>query len=224
MGAKRVFVRAPSAEGVGLGVYNRLLRAAAFKIIEPPVIYGLTGQSGAGKTTVADELKKKGYLIVDGDILARRAVENPEVLNTLAAEFGKEILDSDGMLIRSELAKRAFANEHKRRLLNKLTHPMITKLALEEIKNNFTAEHKGVIIDAAAIFDCELTKYCTKMIVVTADTELRTERIMKRDGIDREKAMLRINAQKNEQYYIERADIVVRNNGDESLSEQLNEL
>ncbi len=224
MGATRVFVRAPSAEGVGLGVYNRLLRAAAFKIIEPPVIYGLTGQSGAGKTTVADELKKKGYLIVDGDILARRAVEIPEVLNSLASEFGKEILDSDGKLIRAELAGRAFANEHKRRLLNKITHPMITKLALEEIKNNFTAEYKGVIIDAAAIFDCELAKYCTKMIVVTADTEIRAERIMKRDGIDREKAMLRINAQKNEQYYIERADVVVRNNGDESLSEQLNEL
>ena len=224
MGIKRVFVRAPSAEGVGLGVYNRLLRAAAFKIIEPPVIYGLTGQSGAGKTTVGNELKRKGYLIVDGDILARKAVEIPEVLNALVLEFGNEILDFGGKLVRSELAKRAFANEHKRQRLNKITHPAITKLTLETIKNNFTSEHKGVIIDAAAIFDCDLPKYCTKIIVVTADKEIRAERIMKRDGIDRETAMLRINAQKNEQYYIERADIVVRNNGNECLSDQLNEL
>lgn len=224
MGIKRVFVRAPSAEGVGLGVYNRLLRAAAFKIIEPPVIYGLTGQSGAGKTTVGNELKKKSYLIVDGDILARRAVEIPDVLNALADEFGKEILDSEGNLIRSELAKRAFANEHKRRRLNRITHPVITALALETIRNKFTSEYKGVIIDAAAIFDCDLPKYCTKMIVVTADRDIRAERVMKRDGISRETAMLRINAQKNEQYYIEKADIIVRNNGSENLSDQLNEL
>ena len=62
------------------------------------------------------------------------------------------------------------------------------------------------------------------MIVVTADRDIRTERVMKRDGISRETAMLRINAQKNEQYYIEKADIIVRNNGSENLSDQLNEL
>ena len=62
------------------------------------------------------------------------------------------------------------------------------------------------------------------MIVVTADRDIRAERVMKRDGISRETAMLRINAQKNEQYYIEKADIIVRNNGSENLSDQLNEL
>lgn len=62
------------------------------------------------------------------------------------------------------------------------------------------------------------------MIVVTADRDIRVERVMKRDGISRETAMLRINAQKNEQYYIEKADIIVRNNGSENLSDQLNEL
>lgn len=221
MGVKRVFVRAPSVDGVGLGVYNRLLRAAAFKIIEPPVIYGLTGQSGAGKTTVANLLKDKGYLIIDADVLAREAVKMPDVVNALVKEFGNDILSENGTIIRSELAKRAFANEHKRKRLNKITHPAITKLTLEAIRNGFSLEHKGVIIDAAAIFDCDLPKYCTKMIVVTADTEVRTQRIMKRDGINRDAAMLRINAQKNEQYYIERADVIIRNNGDECLPDQL---
>lgn len=221
MGVKRVFVRAPSAEGVGLGVYNRLLRAAAFKIIEPPVIYGLTGQTGAGKSTVAELLKSKGYLIVDGDVLARKAVESPDVLKALTEEFGNDILNDNGVLIRSELAKRAFADEGKRQRLNAITHPAVTQLAFEEIRQKFTPQSKGVIIDAAAIFDCELPKYCTKMIVVTADTEIREQRIIKRDGIDAAAAKIRINAQKDEQYYIEWADIVIRNNGGEDLSEQL---
>ena len=75
LGAKRVFVRSPSQDGVGLGVYNRLLRSAAFRIVEPPVIYGLSGQTGAGKSTVAQLLREKGYLIIDGDIAARKVVE-----------------------------------------------------------------------------------------------------------------------------------------------------
>ena len=224
MGARRVFVRAPSADGVGLGVYNRLLRAAAFKILNPPVIYGLTGQSGAGKTTVAAELKKKGYLIIDGDVLARKAVGDPEVLKNLAAEFGEDVIAPDGTLVRSLVATRAFASEQKRQRLNEITHPAITKLTLQEIRNEFEPDMKGAVIDAAAIFDCELPKYCTKMIVVTADEAVRAERIMKRDGIDRETAMHRINAQKNEQYYIERADIVIRNNKNENLADQLSEL
>lgn len=223
MGIERVFVRSPSADGVGLGVYNRLLRAAAFKIIEPPVIYGLTGQSGAGKTTVARELEKKGYLIVDGDILARKAVENSEVLQALSEEFGNDIL-SDGVLNRALLAKRAFSSEQKRQRLNAITHPKITELAFKEIGEKISPKYKGAVIDAAAIFDCELPKYCTKMIVVTAEKNIRAERIMKRDGISQESAMTRISAQKNEQYYIERADIVIRNNGKESLSEQLSAL
>lgn len=221
MGVNRVFVRAPSAEGVGLGVYNRLLRAAAFKIIEPPVIYGLTGQTGAGKSTVAELLKQKGYMIIDGDIIARKVTENTEVLEALATEFGDDILDNDGKLIRRKLAERAFATEYKRQQLNKITHPMITRLMLNEIRAGFTPDKKGVIIDAAAIFDCELPKYCTKMIVVTADAAIRTERIMKRDGIDAKAAATRINAQKNAQYYIDKADLVIRNNGSESLTDQL---
>lgn len=221
MGVKRVFVRAPSAQGVGLGVYNRLLRAAAFKIIEPPVIYGLTGQTGAGKSTVAELLRQKGYMIIDGDLIARKATENAEVLEALAKEFGEDILDGDGKLIRRKLAERAFATEYKRQRLNRITHPMITKLMLGKIREEFTPDKKGVIIDAAAIFDCELPKYCTKMIVVTADADIRTERIMKRDGIDAQAAATRINAQKNAQYYIDKADLVIRNNGGESLSEQL---
>lgn len=225
LGAKRVFVRAPSQEGVGLGVYNRLLRAAAFKVITPPVIYGLTGQTGAGKTTVAELLKEKGYLVIDCDITARKVVEKGSpVLDELKAVFGDDIINENGELIRSALAEKAFANEESRQKLNAITHPAITKLTVKEIAENFTSEHKGVIVDAAAIFDSELVRYCTKMIVVTAPEAERLRRIVLRDGIDEEAAMLRIKAQPDEKYYKERADILVRNYEPYSISDELNEL
>ena len=222
LGAKRVFVRAPSSEGVGLGVYNRLLRAAAFKIITPPVIYGLTGQTGAGKSTVGEMLKEKGYLIVDGDIAARAVVEKGSpVLDELARVFGSDILNENGELVRSALAKKAFANEESRQKLNAITHPAVTEWSIDFINKNLTKEHKGVVIDAAAIFDSDIQRYCTKMIVVTAPENERLERILKRDGLTRDAAMLRIKAQKDEQYYKERADILVRNYAPYTLADEL---
>ena len=220
--AKRVFVRSPSKEGVGLGVYNRLLRAAAFKIITPPVIYGLTGQTGAGKTTAAEILRDKGYLIIDGDVLARKITEKDSpVLAELANAFGSDIIAADGSLIRSALAKKAFADEESRQKLNRITHPAITRLAVKEISEKFCEKYKGVIIDAAAIFDSELVRYCTKMIVVTAPEEERLKRIVERDSITAEAAMIRIKAQPDEKYYKERADILVRNYGDYDISQEL---
>ena len=222
LGAKRVFVRAPSNEGVGLGVYNRLLRAAAFKVIKPPVIYGLTGQTGAGKSTVGKMLSEKGYLIVDGDVAARAIVEKGSpVLEKLVAAFGADIIDENGELIRSALAKKAFANEDERQKLNEITHPAVTEWAIDFIKANLNENHKGVIIDAAAIFDSDIQRYCSKMIVVTTPEEERLARILSRDGLTKEAAMLRIRAQKDEQYYKERADIIVKNYAPYDLSQEL---
>lgn len=220
-GAKRVFVRAPSSEGVGLGVFNRLLRAAGFKRIYPPVIYGLTGQSGAGKTTVAELLGKKGYLTVDCDKIAREVTEKGSpVLTKLADSFGEDILEN-GVLNRRLLAERAFASEEKRQLLNSITHPEITRRTLGFIRDNYTEKHKGVIIDAAAILDCELTRFCTEIIVVTAPEEVRLNRIVKRDNIDAEAALMRIKAQPDEKYYKEHADILICNDGVKALNDEL---
>lgn len=221
MGAKRVFVRAPSSEGVGLGVFNRLLRAAGFKRLYPPTIYGLTGQTGAGKTTVSALLREKGYLTVDCDKIAREITEKDSpILPKLAEAFGADILEN-GNLNRKLLAQRAFANEEKRLLLNSVTHPEITRRTLKFIKDNYTETHKGVIIDAAAILDCELTGFCTKMIVVTAPEKLRLERIMQRDAIDRQTAQTRMQAQPSEQYFREHADILVCNDGVKALNDEL---
>ena len=225
MGAKRVFVRAPSSEGIGLGVYNRLLRSAAFRVVNAPMILGLTGQTGAGKTTVAKHLESKNYFIIDGDILAREITKNGSpVLEKLAACFGKDILDKNGNLIRSALAEKAFSSEENRQRLNRITHPAITEKALEIIRKNLDKGYKGFIIDAAAIFDSELINYCEKTIVVIADADTRRKRIMRRDGIDEKNADLRINAQPSEQYYIDRADILVRNYGKFTIDSELSTL
>ncbi len=214
-GAKRVFVRCPSTEGVGLAVYNRLIRAAAFRVIDVPEIYGLTGQTGAGKTTAAIELEKKGFYVIDCDIAAREIVrKGSPVIDELKKAFGENIVLPDGELDRKALAKIAFSTKENERLLNKITHPAITRLVRRRIienKDNFSA----FAVDAALLFESELYDYCNKTIVVTAEKDIRLKRITERDSITEEEALLRINAQPDEEYYISKADIVIENNGGE---------
>ena len=223
MGCRRAFVRCPVSDGVGLAVYNRLLRSAAFRVIDLDIkipVIGLTGQTGAGKTTVGAMLKDKGYAIVDTDILARKAVENPEVLGMLAARFGDDII-KNGVLDRRELARRAFADKEGSEALNAITHPEITRLAVEEIHLAEENGARAAVIDAALLFDSCLAALCDKNISVVADENERLERIMKRDSISEEDALLRIKAQPPVEYYIEKADIVINNNAGDDLQNQL---
>ncbi len=223
MGCKRAFVRCPVSSGVGLAVYNRLLRSAAFRVIDLDIripVIGLTGQTGAGKTTVASKLAGKGYAVVDADKLAREAVQNPEVLAMLCNEFGEDII-KNGALDRRELARRAFATPEGTAALNEITHPEITRLAVELIHKAEKTGARAALIDAALLFDSCLTALCEKTVSVVADESIRLERIMKRDGISLEDAKLRINAQPSVEYYMEKADIVINNNGYNNLDLQL---
>ncbi len=215
IGAKRVFVRRPDPKGVGLAVYNRLIRAAGFRVIEMPEIYGLTGQTGAGKTTVANLLLKKGWQVIDCDKIARQVVEKGSpVLSLLKEAFGDEVITPDGELDRKALAKKAFSTKEGREKLNSVTHPAITKEAVKQIieqKNKYPV----FVIDAALLAQSEMYYYCSKMLVVIADENIRLERIMKRDSIALSQAKERINAQPDEQYYKSIADVLIENNGGE---------
>ncbi|MBQ8763379.1 MAG: threonylcarbamoyl-AMP synthase [Clostridia bacterium] len=225
MGCKRAFVRCPMSSGVGLAVYNRLLRSAAFRIIDLDIkipVIGLTGQTGAGKTTVAAMLEKKGYAIVDTDILARKAVQNPEVIAMLCKEFGGDII-VNGVLDRRETARRAFATKEGTAALSEITHPEITRLAIELIHKAYENGAKAAVVDAALLFDSPLACLCDKTVSVVADEKTRLERIMKRDGLSQKDALLRINAQPPTEYYIEKSDIVISNEDNGNLEEQLNQ-
>ena len=99
----------------------------------------------------------------------------------------------------------------------------MTRLAVEEIHKAENSGAKAALIDAALLFESDLTSICSFTVTVVADAEKRLERIMKRDSISREDAIIRMNAQKDETYYTENADIVIRNNG-EDLSEELKKI
>lgn len=208
------FVRCPRPEGVGLAVYNRLLRSAAFKVIDVDsdlTVVGLTGPTGAGKSTVSEFLGENGFYIIDGDLLAKEAVKNKDVLEALALEFGQDIIKEDGSLDRRLTAQRAFATPEKNKALNDITHPAITALTNLELEHARSIGAKYALIDAAALLESPIKDMCDIIACVLAPVETRLERIIARDSITREHALTRINAQHPDSYYISGTDFVIKN-------------
>ena len=174
------------------------------------IIIGLTGPTGAGKSTAAAAAKDFGLQVIDCDKFARAATEKgTDGLKALVAAFGKEILLPDGSLDRKALAVAAFASPQKTELLNKTILPHIVKLVLAE------ADGKNVLLDAPTLFESGLNSVCTAVIAVSADVEIRKERIIRRDGLSPDAAILRINAGKTDEYYKQKADYFLYNNSDE---------
>ena len=215
MGAKKVYARIPGKDGVGMAVYNRLIRAAAFEIIDltKPFTVGLTGQTGAGKGYVCNELKKHGFKIIDCDAVARSITKKGSpVLDELANAFGNDIL-VDGELDRGLLASRCFDTKEHTDLLNSITHPRIAQLCRQQAD--------GIcVLDAPQLFEAGLEKDCYKVICVVADEPTRIKRIMARDNITEQQARARMSAQYDEDFYISHSDYTVYNNG-ENIATQI---
>ncbi len=207
-GFKTVAAHAPNLEGVGLAVYNRLIRSCGFKTINLPVIIGLTGPSGAGKTMAANTAEGLGFYHIDCDRFASSIVSSQ--LEELAAVFGKKIQNGN-KLNKKALARIAFSSKENTEALNKITLPAIKAALKEEITK---LNKPYILLDGATIFEAGAENLCDAVIAVTADMHLRKERIIKRDGLSEADAMLRLSASKSEDFYKEKTPYVIKNNGD----------
>lgn len=175
-------------------------------------IIGITGLTGAGKGTVAQNLIAYGCYHIDADRVAREVINNSEtVKKQLQNRFGEDIIDKDGQICRPVLAQRAFADTESTNALNEITHPAVTEKIKEIIAEKEKEGYKAVIIDAIALFESSEDKLCDFTVAVVAPMEIRLERIIKRDNITLEKAMERINAQKSEDFFTRQADFILWN-------------
>lgn len=175
-------------------------------------VIGLTGKTGAGKSTVAAFLKEKGCFIIDGDKIARDILLPGEAaVKELSKAFGEDIILPDGNVDRKKVAARAFATPQATQRLNAITHPHITARFVADIKRAENEGYNTAVIDAAALLESDCKNLCSFFIVVSAPEEIRLERILSRDGITREQALTRIRAQKDDEYYFSQADHIVRN-------------
>ncbi len=188
-------------------------------------VIGLTGKTGAGKSTVSQTLKEHGCYIIDGDVVAREILEpGSDVLLRLAEVFGEDIIKYNGELDRKLLAARAFESREKTDELNSITHPEIRKRVRAETEKAREEGFECCVIDAAAILDSDCREDCEKIAVVFAPFEVRLKRIIERDNISVTDAKKRAEVQKSDEFYLSNADIIIINDGEADYGEEVNKL
>ena len=176
-------------------------------------VIGLTGQSGAGKTTVCKVFDEKGFAIINADKIARSVMEKDSPCLAEAIEcFGNDILNMDGTLNRQKLADIVFSDSEKLTQLNAISYPYITSEILRMINKYRDENRKYVLIDAPTLFESRADDFCDLIISVTAPEKLRTERIAARDGLTGEQIKERFSSQHTEEFFINHSDFIIKNN------------
>ena len=168
-------------------------------------VIGLCGGSGSGKSTVASFFHQFGVEILDADAIYREITSYmSECMVALCDAFGEEIVQ-DGKLNRKALSAIVFEGEsayQNRTLLNHITH----KFVKEEIEKRISALRQNgtelVLLDVPLLFESDIDKICDFLVCVTAPLKTRIERLVSRDGITVEMALLRIESQLTDDFLI----------------------
>lgn len=177
-------------------------------------VFGLTGNIGAGKSTVGKLLAERGIPVVDADQLARDVVRKGEPsLREIAARFGDAVLLHDGSLDRKALAARVFGDEAERAALNAIVHPRIAQASAEKMAKLAQAGHEVAVYEAALLVENGLAESFEGLIVVVAPEEEQLARLVLRDGMSEAEARARLSAQLPAEEKVKRATYVVDNRG-----------
>lgn len=183
---------------------------------------GITGGIGVGKSVVTKIFKILGIPTYDADREAKDImVKNDAVRQSLMQTFGKEVYFEDGSLNREWLGKRVFGDAEELKKLNAIVHPAVIKDG-----EDWAAAQTSIysVKEAALLFESGSYKALDFTILVVSPLELRIERVMQRDKVDREEVLGRINKQMPEEEKEKLSDCIVYNDDEHSLIEQVMEL
>jgi dephospho-CoA kinase len=176
------------------------------------MLIGLTGQIGAGKTSVAQIMHQLGAVIIDADQIGREVVERDrQVRAGLVKAFGVGILKGKNQIDRAKLADLAFADERSRRKLNKIVHPFLLKELRRQVRTH-SKSNRTVVIDAALLLEWKLDRAVSAVIVVYAPRNLRLRRMQLR-GFNKTDILHRMRLQLPWKEFKKRSDFQISNTG-----------
>lgn len=179
-------------------------------------VIGLTGQTGAGKSSVSKIIRSQGITVIDCDAVSREVVANEKgCLADMALEFSIAILNMDGTLNRKRLAEIVFSDSKKLERLNALIFPYIRSYLKDKLELLEAQGERVVVLDAPTLFESGIDADCDSVISVIAPEALRLNRIVVRDHLTDEEARRRIAAQHKDSFYTTRSQIVIINDKDE---------
>ena len=205
---RHIYAQCPDESGLGLAIGNRLKKAAGFRVEDAGkgLIFGITGGTGAGKTSALHALERLGGCILDCDALYHEMLSTDVALRAaLTAAFG-DVFCPDGSLDRQKLGNVVFQDPSAMAQLNAIVYAHLVPEAARRAEG-----HDVVGFDAINVIESGMSLLCCRTVGIIAPAEVRVRRIMARDGIDERYARMRIAAQKDDTFYHENCTDVLAN-------------
>ena len=178
------------------------------------ITIAVTGGIGSGKTQVTNYLISKGFTVVDADRMSREMTSaGGKAIPYIREHFGPSFILEDGSLDRVAMRDLVFKDPSWKKVLEEGT----TKVVLEDIeaikKERAASNDKALFFDIPLLFETGSEDDYDAVWVVTADYDLRKNRVMARDGIDPSIIDLIMDSQDGEEKKVQLADHVIYNNG-----------
>ena len=173
----------------------------------------LTGGIGTGKTHVLNRFRDRGVPVIDADVIAREVVQPGSLgLRGIVKRFGPGVLTPEGTLDRARLGEIVFRDKDARRDLEAILHPLI-RAAMEERFRELPPDTELAIADVPLLYETGRQRHFDRVIVAACPREVQIARVMARDGLSREDAERRVEAQLPIDSKTVLADHVIRTDG-----------
>ena len=173
---------------------------------------GLTGSIACGKSAVSQYLRELGYFVADADAISRSlTAPGGRALPLLREALGDGIFDGD-VLNRRRLGDIVFGDADRRAQLNAILHPLILSTFQAELEAH-DAPDALVFGDVPLLYECNMAQMFDRIVVVSAPRETQIARLLSRDGLSREDAERRIDAQMPLAQKCALADAVINTDG-----------
>ena len=175
---------------------------------------GVTGGAGSGKTFVCNYLKKLGLNVISSDDLARRAVEpGMPAHEKIVNHFGQSVLLHNGTLDRAKLRGMITEDKAARTALERFVHPQIDELIKLEILRAQRQGERFLLLEVPLLFELGIQGRFDLIVLVSAERELRIQRLMQRDNVERREAEALLNVQLPDAHKNQQVNYVIKNNG-----------
>lgn len=175
------------------------------------MVIGITGSIGSGKSLVSNYLIKKGYKVLDADLISKEVFDKN--IKRIKKLFPNAFVG--GKIDKKQIALEIFNSNILKEKLENIIHPEVLKIIKMEIKKN---KDLLLFVDVPLLYETSYKKIFDKIIVVYVSKEKQIERLMKRDNIDKEYALKKIASQLSMEEKKRLADFVIDNNEEQEIT------
>lgn len=177
-------------------------------------IVGLTGMSGAGKTTACQVFSECGFAVINCDLVSRIVVEKGKpALFELETYFGRNVILSDGSLNRKVIGNLIFSDKNARMMFNEIIYPYISYEMINSAVKYINSGYRFILLDAPTLFESGTDSFCDIIVSVVAEREECINRIMIRDELTFDEAENRLLSQFSPEFYRDKSDFCAVNKG-----------